>query len=178
MRPDARPGAGRILVAGVGNVFLGDDGFGVEVVQRLQTRPLPAGVQVHDIGIRGVHLAYELLDGCELLVLVDTAETGAAPGTVSVIEPSTTVDLETDARAPGGPDRAPVPPMDAHGLTPDQVFALVRHLGGKLGRALVVACQPADMNPGMGLSEPVLAAVPEAVALVEEIVEKEGASWR
>ena len=68
--------------------------------------------------------------------------------------------------------------MDAHGLTPDQVFALVRHLGGKLGRALVVACQPADINPGMGLSEPVLAAVPEAVALVEEIVEKEGASWR
>jgi hydrogenase maturation protease len=146
----------RTVVAGVGNIFLGDDGFGVEVVRALAGRPLPAGVEVVDVGIRGVHLAYDLLDGCALLVLVDTARRGEAPGTVTVIEP--------DAAAPGRP------PLDPHGMAPHQVFDLLTRLGGSPSRTLVVACEPADLGAGMELSEPVRAAVPRAVRLIEEIL--------
>jgi hydrogenase maturation protease len=148
----------RILVAGVGNVFLGDDGFGVEVVRHLAGRPLPAGVEVVDVGIRGVHLAYELLDGCDLLILVDAAARGEPPGTVSLIEVE-----------PGDVDAAPAL-IDAHGLAPDDVLGLVQRLGGRPGRTLVVACEPADLGPGMELSAPARAAVPDAVRLVETIV--------
>ena len=118
---------GRILVAGVGNVFLRDDAFGVEVVRLLAERPQPPGVQVRDYGIRGVHLAYELLNGYDLFVLVDAAPRGEAPGTVTVLE----VDLP-------GPDALPV--IDAHSLTPDAIFGLLSSLGGHPGRSLVVAC--------------------------------------
>jgi hydrogenase maturation protease len=148
---------GRILVAGVGNVFLRDDAFGVEVVRLLAERPQPPGVQIRDYGIRGVHLAYELLNGYDLFVLVDAAPRGEAPGTVTVLE----VDLP-------GPDALPV--IDAHSLTPDAIFGLLSSLGGHPGRSLVVACEPADTSPGMGLSDPVQAALPHAVAAVEEIL--------
>ena len=97
---------GRILVAGVGNVFLRDDAFGVEVARLLAEQPLPPGVQVGDFGIRGVHLVYELLDGCDLFVLVDAAARGEEPGTVTVLE----VELP-------GPDALPRPVMDAHSRT-------------------------------------------------------------
>ena len=127
---------GRILVAGVGNVFLGDDAFGVEVARLLAERPQPPGVQVRDYGIRGVHLVYELLDGYDLFVLVDAAPRGEAPGTVSVLE----VDLP-------GPQAQPV--IDAHSLTPDAIFGLLSSLGGRPGRSLVVACEPAEVDPGM-----------------------------
>ena len=150
---------GRTLVAGVGNVFLGDDAFGVEVVRRLATRPVPAGVEVRDFGIRGVHLAYDLLDGCDLFVLVDAAARGEPPGTVTVLE----VEVP-DAGSLDGPV------MDAHSLTPDGIFALLASLGGKPGRSLLVACEPADVSAGMGLSEPVQEAVPHAVRTVEEIL--------
>jgi len=149
----------RTLIAGVGNVFLGDDGFGVEVVRRLAGRPLPAGVEVVDVGIRGVHLAYDLLDGCGLLVLVDAAARGEAPGTVTVLEV-------------GDGDVADGPPLiDAHDLGPDAVLAVVRRLGARPGRTLVVACEPADVEVGMELSAPVRRAVPEAVRLIESILE-------
>ena len=88
----------RVLVAGIGNIFLGDDGFGVEVADRLAGRTLPDGVQVADFGIRGVHLAYELLDGYDALVLVDAVPMGEPPGTVAIIEPELEPPVATAAR--------------------------------------------------------------------------------
>jgi hydrogenase maturation protease len=150
---------GRTLVAGVGNVFLRDDAFGVEVVRLLAGRPVPDGVEIRDFGIRGVHLVYDLLNGCDLFVLVDAAPRGEPPGTVSVLE----VEVP-DA----GSQASPV--MDAHDLTPDAIFALLGSLGGRPGRSLLVACEPADVSAGMGLSGPVQEALPHAVRTVEEIL--------
>jgi hydrogenase maturation protease len=150
---------GRTLVAGVGNVFLRDDAFGVEVVRLLAEQPCPPGVEIRDFGIRGVHLVYELLNGCDLLVLVDAAPRGEEPGTVTV--------LEVD---PPEPDALPQPVIDAHSLTPDGIFALLSSLGGRAGRSLVVACEPADVSAGMGLSEPVQQALPHAVRAVQDIL--------
>ena len=149
--------SGRILVAGVGNVFLRDDAFGVEVVKLLAERPQPPGVQIKEYGIRGVHLVYELLDGYELFVLVDAAPRGEPPGTVTV--------LEVELPSPGAQ-----PVIDAHSLTPDAIFGLLSSLGGHPGRCLVVACEPAEIDAGMGLSDPVRAALPHAVRVVEEIL--------
>ena len=151
---------GRTLVAGVGNVFQRDDAFGVEVVRLLAGRPRPPNVKVADFGIRGVHLVYELLDGCDLFVLIDAAQRGCAPGTITVLE----VEPKDMASSPGV--------MDAHGLAPDQVFAMLDSMGGRPGRSLVVACEPADVSTGMGLSDPVRQALPHAVSAVEEILEQ------
>ncbi len=150
---------GRTLVAGVGNVFLGDDAFGVEVVRLLGEQPRRDGAEIRDFGIRGVHLAYELLNGCDLFVLIDAAPRGEAPGTVTV------VDVEL-------PDPASLtsPVIDAHSLTPDSIFALLSSLGGRPGRTLLVACEPADVSARMGLSDPVADALPHAVRAVEEIL--------
>jgi hydrogenase maturation protease len=150
---------GRTLVAGVGNVFLRDDAFGVEVVRLLGEQPRDDGVEIRDFGIRGVHLAYELLNGCDLFVLIDAAPRGAAPGTVSVID----VELPDPATFTS-------PVIDAHSLTPDSIFALLASLGGKPGRSLLVACEPADVSAGMGLTDPVTEALPHAVRAVEEIL--------
>lgn len=154
---------GRTMVAGVGNIFQRDDAFGCEVVRQLAKEQWPDGVEIADFGIRGIHLAYELLDGCELLVLVDVAERGHEPGTVTVVEI--------------GPEDGPSPAaavMDAHGLAPDQVFAVIASLGARPGRSLLVACEPADVSAGMGLSDQVREAIPHAVRTVEEIIQKEG----
>jgi hydrogenase maturation protease len=151
---------GRTLVAGVGNVFLRDDAFGVEVAKLLADRPRPDGVEVADFGIRGVHLVYELLNGCDLFVLIDAAPRGNAPGTVTILE----VDLADHAASV---DAALV---DAHSLSPDAIFAMLTSMGGRPGRSLVVACEPADVSAGMGLSDPVKAALPHAVRAVEEIL--------
>ena len=150
---------GRTLVAGVGNVFLRDDAFGVEVIRLLADDPLPAGVEVRDFGIRGVHLAYELLNGCDLFVLVDAAPRGEPPGTVTVLE----------VEVPDA-DRLDGPVIDAHSLTPDGIFALLASLGGRPGRSLLVACEPADVSAGMGLTEPVQEALPHAVRAVRDIL--------
>jgi hydrogenase maturation protease len=149
----------KTLVAGVGNIFQRDDAFGVEVIRMLEGRPVPPGVKVADFGIRGVHLVYELLDGCDLFVLVDAARRGCPPGTITVLE----VEPDDMAAQPGV--------MDAHGLAPDQVFAMLGSMGGRPGRSLVVACEPADVSPGMGLSEEVRAALPAAVRAVETIIQ-------
>ena len=154
--------SGRTLVAGVGNVFLRDDAFGVEVVRLLAERPVPDGVQVKDFGIRGVHLAYDLLDGCDLFVLVDVAQRGETPGTVTVLE------VEVPEPDPAVLGSGPV--IDAHSLTPDGIFALLGSLGGRPGRSLLVACEPADVSAGMGLSGPVREALPHAVRTVQEIL--------
>ena len=160
--------SGRTLVAGVGNVFLRDDAFGVEVVRLLAERPVPDGVQVKDFGIRGVHLAYDLLDGCDLFVLVDVAQRGETPGTVTVLE------VEVPEPDPAVLGSGPV--IDAHSLTPDGIFALLGSLGGRPGRSLLVACEPADISAGMGLSGPVREALPHAVRTVQEILTGETVS--
>ncbi|MHB1928952.1 MAG: hydrogenase maturation protease [Acidimicrobiales bacterium] len=144
-----------MLVAGIGNVFAGDDGFGVAVAEALAGRRLPAGVRAADYGIRGVHLAYELLDGCDGLVLVDAVPFGEPAGTVCVIEPD-----------PPGPD---APPVDAHRMTPDLVFTTLARLGGSLDRVLVVGCQPGSLEPGIGLSPAVAAAVRPAADLAVQL---------
>ena len=151
----------RTLIAGVGNIFLGDDGFGVEVARRLASRQLPAWARVADFGIRGMHLAYELLEGYESTILVDATPRGGQPGTVYLIEP----DLESL-----GDDAAPA---DAHGMDPRTVFGLLRTLGGTPGRVLIVGCEPASTEEEIGLSEPVAAGVNEAVALILDLLERE-----
>ena len=159
----------RVLVAGIGNVFFGDDGFGVEVAARLAGETLPAGVRVEDFGIRGVHLAYELLNGYDLTILVDASPRGEAPGTLYVIEPELDDSRADAARA------AEVPLVDAHGMEPDVVFGLLRALGGTPGRVLVVGCEPEDAGERMGLSAPVAGAVDEAAKLVRSLIEEETA---
>jgi hydrogenase maturation protease len=155
--------AGRVLVAGIGNVFLGDDVFGVEVVHRLAAGTLPAGVDVVDYGIRGVHLAYDLLDGRhETVVLVDAVPLDDPPGTLAVLE----VPLDGDP-----PDRAlEAPAVDAHGMTPLAVVDLLRDLGGQVRRVLVVGCRPAVVDERMELSAPVAAVIPRAAGLVTDVV--------
>jgi len=155
-----------ILVAGIGNIFLGDDGWGVEVVRRLAARPLPAGVRVADFGIRGVHLAFELLEHPDdTTVLVDITPRGGEPGTVYLIEP----DLEALADSAAGP-------ADAHGMTPDAVFGLLRSLGGTPRQVWIVGCEPLSTEEEMGLSPPVERAVDEAVGLILEVLEREHAA--
>ncbi len=157
---------GRTLVAGVGNIFQRDDAFGVEVIRLLAGRPRPPGVKVADFGIRGVHLVYELLDGCDLFVLIDAAQRGCAPGTITV--------LEVGPADTAGPSGMAGPPgvMDAHGLAPDQVFAMLDSMGSRPARSLVVACEPADVSAGMGLSGPVRDALPHAARVVDKILEQ------
>ncbi|MET9254590.1 hydrogenase maturation protease [Streptomyces sp. NPDC003717] len=156
----------RTLVAGVGNIFLGDDGFGVEAARCLGERELPAGVEVADIGIRGVHLAYQLLDGYDTLVILDATARGGEPGTLYVIDAA-----EQDL-APAAPGALP---LDGHRMSPDAVLALLDTLCAGTGaapprRTLVVGCEPATVEEGIGLSPPVTAAVPEAVDVVLDLV--------
>jgi hydrogenase maturation protease len=153
----------RVLVAGVGNVFLGDDGFGVEVARRLDGERFPDGVQVADFGIRGVHLAYELLEGYDLLILIDAAPRGEAPGTVFVLEP--------DFGSSGGVARGESGfLLDAHSLDPEVVLGILADLGGRVGRVVIVGCEPAEVVERMGLSEPVARAVDEAARVVRELI--------
>jgi hydrogenase maturation protease len=148
----------RILVAGIGNIFLGDDGFGVEVANRLASERLPPGVVVRDFGIRGVHLAYEMLEGgYDATVLVDAVPRDGAPGSVYLIEPDV--------------DRLDAANADAHSMHPAAVLAMLKALGGAPGRVLIVGCQPASLEEGMCLSAPVEQAIPEAMRLVREIIE-------
>jgi hydrogenase maturation protease len=159
--------AGRVLVAGVGNVFLSDDGFGVAVVERLQRDGgLPRGVELVDTGIRGMHLAYQLLDGYRALVIVDAIQRGSAPGTLHT--------LEHDLDAPRS--RTTEAALDGHGMDPDAVLALLDGLAGSLGlgrpveRVFVVGCEPAVLAEGVGLSPPVAAAVEPAALAVTALV--------
>jgi len=152
---------GKLLIAGVGNIFLGDDGFGVEVARRLAEQQLPEWAQVVDYGIRGMHLAYDLANRYESLILVDAIARGGAPGTVYVIEP--------DLTALPRPDEAN-PLFNAHGMQPDVVFGMLGMLDAGARHVLVVGCEPGTLDYGMGLSEPVAAAVDEAVRVVIGLV--------
>jgi hydrogenase maturation protease len=157
----------RVLIAGVGNIFFSDDGFGVEVAKRLAAGPLPAGVRVADFGIRGIHLVYELLEGYDKVILVDAAPRGEPPGTVYVVEPE--ADAFTTAEATAAGD---APLLDAHGLEPVSVLSSLRALGGRLEGTVVVGCEPLEVGEGIGLSEPVAGAVDEAVAVVRELLDE------
>jgi hydrogenase maturation protease len=146
-----------VLVAGIGNVFFGDDGFGVEVVRRLSAGPALPGVEVADYGIRGLHLAYRLLDAPRLLVVVDVVLRGGAPGTLYVLDPE--LEGELDLGIP-----------DAHRVDLPAVLAAVRALGGAPPPVRVVGCEPGSIVEEMGLSPAVARAVPEAVGMVRELV--------
>ncbi len=151
------------LVAGVGNVFFRDDAFGVEVARRLRAEGPPAGVEVEDFGIRGIHLAYRLLEPVTLLVVADVVRRGGAPGTLYVVEP------DVAALEPG--------PADAHRFDLPAVLAAVGALGGALPPVRIVGCEPADVGEGMGLTPAVEAAVEPAVALVLKVTHGEVSSW-
>jgi hydrogenase maturation protease len=153
----------RVLIAGIGNIFLGDDGFGVEVAKRLASEVLLDWVRGADFGSRGLHLAYELLDTAyETTSLVDVTPRGGTPGTVYLIES----DLATlDSGAYSSPD--------AHGMHPEAVFSFLRALGGTVGRVLIVGCEPAWTAEEIGLSEPAARAVPEAVMRILNLIQRE-----
>ena len=153
---------GNVLVAGIGNVFLGDDAFGVEVLDRLVQRPVPRGVCVADFGIRSYDLAYALMEDWDLVILVDALSRGGDPGTLYMLEPQLS------------PEAGALPMVDAHTMNPVAVLQLVAALGGKIGKMVVVGCEPGSLEPdgggNIGLSAPVSAAVGEAVRMVEELI--------
>ena len=151
----------KVLVAGVGNLFLGDDAFGVEVVQQILRSKEPIDARVMDTGIRGVHLAYELLEGYDALILVDAMAHGESPGTVSIFERGWQDEAaDRDVRVAG----------DAHDLDPESVFVLLARLGGRVERIFTVGCEPADTSEQIGLSAPVAAAVAPAASAVRSLV--------
>ena len=153
---------GRVLIAGIGNIFLGDDGFGPEVARRLVTEGgWPEDVEVADAGIAGLHLAYRLLEGYQLFIAVDAIRRGEVPGTLYVLEPA---------------DDDSLTQPDAHSIDLPSVFAMLRSLGGSLGRVLVVGCEPAELDERMGLSPAVQAAVEPAMRRVRQLAEGAGPS--
>ena len=156
----------RILIACIGNIFLGDDGFGCEVARRLATRRLPDEARLIDFGIRGFDLAYALLDGHEVTIFVDATPRGGEPGTLYTIEP--------DLGELDGIDPQQMM-VETHGMNPMKVLCMVKAMGGEFKRILIVGCEPATLGPEegqMGLSEPVEAAVDEAANMVESLVLK------
>jgi hydrogenase maturation protease len=152
----------KILIACVGNIFLGDDGFGVEVARRLTFKAQPSEVIVKDFGIRGFDLAYALMDPYDLTILVDACARGYVPGTVFLLEPDAIDEVQRS--------------LDLHGMNPMNVLRMVKNLGGTPGRVLIVGCEPLDLGSEhdgqLGLSEPVEAAVDEAIKLIESLVSK------
>ncbi|MDQ2902935.1 MAG: hydrogenase maturation protease [Chloroflexota bacterium] len=161
------------LIACIGNIFWGDDGFGVEVAQRLLARQYPEGIRVVDFGIRGMDLAYALLDDYDELVLVDAVPRAGAPGTLYLLEP----DLSGISPATGV--EAGRAALDNHSMDPVKVLAYARALGAKPTHTLLVGCEPVPLSAGedypemhMGLSAPVQAAVDEAVKMIDSLVEQ------
>ena len=149
-----------VLVAGVGNIFLGDDGFGSEVVRHLgapEQPPLPEPVRLVDYGIRGLHLSYDLLEGYSALIIVDTMPGNGKPGEIQVVA----VDPDDVAASDGS---------DPHGMDPVAALSGLASLGGALPPTYVVGAQPASLEEGIGLSDPLRAAVPVAGAVVRELL--------
>ncbi len=154
----------RILVAGIGNIFLGDDAFGSEVARRLEERRWPSGVRVIDFGIRGLDLAYALCEPHDLTVLIDATPRGGAPGTLYLIEPDL-AELREDASQDAF--------LDAHSLDPLQVLKMARSQGADLEGIVLVGCEPGDLGGEegrLGMTEPVAAAVEEALEVVSQLV--------
>ena len=158
--------AATMLIAGIGNIFFGDDAFGVEVVQRLAKRPLPDGIRVLDIGIRGLDLTYALLEGYDVTILVDATPRGGPPGTLYLLEP----DLSAVEQLP-----ATARMLEAHSMHPMRVLAAARAMGAVLPRVLLLGCEPASLEREegqIGLSTSVQAAVDGAVTLLESLIRK------
>jgi hydrogenase maturation protease len=156
----------QILIACIGNIFLADDGFGVEVAARLEQLTFPPGVRVADFGIRGFDLAYALMEGYESTILVDAFPGEGEPGTLFVIEPDL-AGLNSSRNSAGL--------VEPHSMNPLNVLRMATGMGGELKRVLLVGCVPATLGPEegeMGLSEPVAAAVDEAVKLVQSLVNR------
>jgi len=156
----------KILVAGIGNIFLGDDGFGVEVLQQLSREPLPAHIEAVDFGIRGFDLAYALMKPYDAVILVDALPRGGTAGTLYTIEP----DLS-------GLDSVGPEEIDTHGMNPMKVLGMVKSMGGQTNRLFVVGCDPEPLGEEddlerMGLSPPVALAVDEAVAMIHSLIER------
>ena len=153
----------RILIAGIGNVFMGDDGFGVAVVRALAERPRSASVTLMDAGIRGIDLTYALMERYDAAILVDATPRGRAPGTLYVLVPECV-------------SAGPASLLDAHALDPARVLALAKSLGGELGEIRIVGCEPERLGtpdePSFELTPAVSNAVPTAVELVERLVEE------
>lgn len=159
----------RVLVGGIGNIFLGDDGFGVEVAQRLLQRAWPDTVRVVGFGIRGFDLAFALMDDYDAVILVDAAPRGGTPGTLYTIEPDWKAIDDAGSEAAG---------LETHGMNPLKVLAMVKSMGGVPPKSLlIVGCEPEPSAAGedierMGLSEPVAAAVDAAAEMVESLVQQ------
>ena len=158
---------GKILIACVGNIFFGDDAFGVEVARRFAGRPLPEGVRVVDFGIRGLDLTYALLDDYEIVILVDAVPRGGPPGTLYVLEPQP--DAAGDPEGHG-------PTVEPHALDPVKVLRVARTMGSMVDRVLLVGCEPrppaVDDDLNLEMSEPVRAAVDEAILLIESLLSR------
>jgi hydrogenase maturation protease len=153
----------RILVAGIGNIFQGDDAFGCEVVKKLCQRRLPEEVQLFDYGIRGLDLMYALLDNPDLAIMIDTTSQGGPPGTLYTMEPE--IDFESPQEMP-----------DSHAMDPLAVLRAARDMGAMPGRILLVGCEPGDLGGEegrMGLTPPVEAVLNEAAGMVEALIHKE-----
>lgn len=154
----------RILIAGIGNIFLGDDAFGSEVARRLAVREWPEEVRVIDFGIRGFDLTYALLDGYDVTIFIDATPRGEAPGTLYTIEPDLNGLDQQDAGAMM---------IEPHGMNPLKVLSMVKSMGGEFKRIFLIGCEPAPLESEdghMGLSEPVAAAVDEALKMIESLV--------
>jgi hydrogenase maturation protease len=150
-----------VLVAGVGNIFFGDDAFGVEVVRSLSAKPLPQGVDVIDFGIRGIDLAYALTSHYAAAILVDAAQRGESPGTISIVEPESGTDCDGVAAS-------------AHNMDPAKILRMASDLGVVCERTILVLCEPLTLGGeegAMGLSEPVAAAVGPAARIVQRLAE-------
>jgi hydrogenase maturation protease len=157
----------RILITGIGNIFLGDDAFGVEVARRLFDRPMPANVRVVDFGIRGIDLTYALLDGCDIAILIDAVARGQAPGTLYLIEPEITSESSQEMQPAS-------PLLDMHDMDPAKVLRLVKAMGGGLRKLFLIGCEPmpfdAESENAMRLSTAVEAALEPAVEMVEALL--------
>jgi hydrogenase maturation protease len=163
----AGPKHAKVLVAGIGNIFLGDDGFGVEVIQRLQGQRFPPEVKVTDFGIRGFDLAYAMLEDYDSVILIDACPRGDEPGTLYVIEPDFA----------SMPEDGSQPQFDAHTMNPMNVLRLAKSLGAGASnkRILLLGCEPSTFGPEegqMGLSEEVEAAVDGAVTLLQSLISR------
>jgi hydrogenase maturation protease len=151
-----------ILVAGIGNIFFGDDAFGCEVVKQLLERPIPAGVTIKDFGIRSYDLAYAIMDGPDATIFIDATSRGEPPGTIFLIEPELNpLDNKSDEV------------VNAHSMNPVRVLQMVRSMGGKPGRLFLVGCEPAVLETAEGaisLSQPVQAAIAKAIEMIDSLI--------